>query len=167
MELKLKKIPQKKKLMILIMIGVFGIFLVIIGSAGGKKTNAQKNNGENTESNATLAYIENVENKIRTITRQITGSDSAVIVTVSEGIKYVYVSNEKSADGKTEHEYITVRNESGAGEMILQKEIYPAIEGVSVVCRGGDNPLVQSKLISVISTALGLPSNRICIAGAK
>ena len=167
MNLKIKNIPQKKKLLILILIGVFGVFLVIIGSAGEKKTAAQKNGGENTEYNATLAYIENVENKIRTITRQITGSDGAVIVTVSEGIKYVYVSNEKSTDGKTECEYITVRNEKGAGEMILQKEIYPAISGVSVVCRGGDDPFIQAKLISLISTALELPSNRICIAGAK
>lgn len=115
-----------------------------------------------------MAYIESLENKIRTITRQITGSDNAsVIVTVSDGVQYVYVSDEKSDEGGTDREYITVRKENGAGTLILQKEIYPPVEGVSVACRGGDDPGIQSKLIAVISTALGLPSNRICIVGVK
>ena len=84
-----------------------------------------------------MAYIENLENKIRTITGQITGSDNvSVIVTVSDGVQYVYVSDEKTEDGSMNREYITVRKENGAGTLILQKEIYPPIEGVSVACRG-------------------------------
>lgn len=168
MKTKLKDMPPKLKLVILAALGIFGVLLVIIGSSGGKKTVAQKNTAENTEDNATLAYIESLENKIRTITRQITGSDNvSVIVTVSDGVQYVYVSDEKSGEGGTDREYITVRKENGSGTLILQKEIYPPVEGVSVACRGGDDPGLQAKLISVISTALGLPSNRICIVGVK
>lgn len=168
MKTKLKDMPPKLKLAILAALGIFGVLLVIIGSSGGKKTVTQKNTAENSEDNATLAYIESLENKIRTITRQITGSDNvSVIVTVSDGVQYVYVSDEKSDEGGTDREYITVRKENGAGTLILQKEIYPPVEGVSVACRGGDDPGLQAKLISVISTALGLPSNRICIVGVK
>lgn len=168
MKTKLKDMPPKLKLAILAALGIFGVLLVIIGSSGGKKTVAQKNTAENSEDNATLAYIESLENKIRTITRQITGSDNvSVIVTVSDGVQYVYVSDEKSGEGGTDREYITVRKENGSGTLILQKEIYPPVEGVSVACRGGDDPGIQSKLIAVISTALGLPSNRICIVGVK
>lgn len=95
MKTKLKDMPPKLKLAILAALGIFGVLLVIIGSSGGKKTVAQKNTAENTEDNATLAYIESLENKIRTITRQITGSDNvSVIVTVSDGVQYVYVSDE-------------------------------------------------------------------------
>ena len=45
------------------------------------------------------------------------------------------------------------------------KEIYPDVTGVSVACRGGDDPVIQAKLIRVISTSLGVSSNRICIVG--
>ena len=168
MKMKLKDMPPKMKLVILAVLGIAGVLLVIIGSSGQKNAGVQKNTSENKEDNATLAYIENLENKIRTITGQITGSDNvSVIVTVSDGVQYVYVSDEKTEDGSMNREYITVRKENGAGTLILQKEIYPPIEGVSVACRGGDDPNIQAKVISVISTALGLPSNRICIVGIK
>ena len=77
------------------------------------------------------------------------------------------MSEGNSEEGGRDRECMSVRKEDGAGTLILQKEIYPPVEGVSVACRGGDDPGIQSKLIAVISTALGLPSNRICIVGVK
>lgn len=168
LKIRLSDMPSKLKLAMLAVLGIVGILLVVIGTSGEKKPDAQKNISENTEDNSTSAYIESIENKIRNITRQITGSDNVgVIVTVSDGVQYVYVSDEKSDSAGTDREYVTVRNENGAGALILQKEIYPPIEGVCVACRGGDDPSIQAKLISVIATALGLTSNRICIVGVK
>lgn len=117
---------------------------------------------------STLEYIEGLENKLRTITEQITGSnDVKVIVSISSGTEYVYVSNEEFDENYSAKEYITVRTENGSDELILLKEVYPQVTGVSVACRGGDDPEVQAKLIRVISTAFGITSNRICIVGTK
>jgi len=81
-----------------------------------------------------------------------------VLITVKGGTERVYIKN---GDG-----YITVRTDSGYAP-ILSQSIYPEITGVSVVCRGGDNFEVKKKLIDVISTAVGVSSNRICIVGTK
>lgn len=156
--------PKKKKIG-LVLLGCLGLLLILVGSLGKNGAGKEETGQVFSEDSSTLAYIERVENRIRTITEQITGSDDpSVLVTVKGGPEYVYVSNEK-ADGAKE--YVTVRKENGAGELILIREIYPEIEGVSVVCRGGDSPEIKAKLISVISTALGVSSNRICIVGEK
>lgn len=155
-----------KKLIWLALAAVLGIILIIFGSlSGSSKT---KNTEVSNEDIKTEAYIESVENKIKNITEQITGSrDSCVIVTAKSRVESVYVCDEKtSGDGKAQ-EYITVKNSDGEGSLVLVKQIYPEISGVSIVCRGGDEMNIQAKLIKAVSTALGIPSNRICIVGTK
>ena len=162
----LDKMSGKNKGILLAVIGLIGILLIVIGTIGEKRqTNADT--GTAVEKNlSTLEYIETLENKIKTITEQITGSDQ-VIVSIASGPEYIYVSNEELDENYSAKEYITVRTENGSDELILLKEIYPEIEGVSVACPGGDNPELQAKLIEVISTALDVSSNRICIVGTK
>ena len=156
----------KKKSLILDIIGIIGLALIIFGTFSEKEG---KEISKNTEENInTLAYIERLEHKIGNIAEQIPGSSNVrVIVSVSSGTEYIYVSNEKLSENSSSKEYITVRTENGGDELILLKEIYPDVTGVSVACRGGDDPLIQAKLISVISTSLGVSSNRICIVGIK
>ncbi|MBQ9510898.1 MAG: hypothetical protein IJR55_04330 [Clostridia bacterium] len=157
---------EKKKMIWLTAIFILGVLLVIFGFAGKDKT--EKNVTTDKEDTQTEEYIALIENKIRNITEQITGDGkAAVIVTVKSGIESVYVCDEKNGANSSEIEYITVRNGDGAGSLVLLKQIYPEIEGVSVACRGGDDVKIQAKLIKAISTALGLSSNRICIIGTK
>ena len=158
----------KKKSLILALAGIIGLMLIIFGTFGEKndeKEDVVKNSKENI---STLEYIQALENKIGNIAEQITGSDNVrVIVSVSSGTEYIYVSNEKLGENSSSKEYITVRTENGADELILFKEIYPCVTGVSVACKGGDSPEIQAKLIAVISTSLNVGSNRICIVGIK
>lgn len=162
------KMSGKKKGILLAVIGFIGILLIIIGTVGEKRKEAANTENMLEKNQATLEYIEMLENKIKTITEQITGSDRVkVIVSISSGPEYIYVSNEELDENYSAKEYITVKTENGSDELILLKEVYPKVEGVSVACPGGDNPEVQAKLIRVISTALDVSSNRICIVGTK
>ena len=156
----------KKKSLILAIIGIIGLALIIFGTFGEKENEEILKNTE--ENISTLEYIERLENKIGNITEQITGSsDVRVIVSVSSGTEYIYVSNEKLTENSSSKEYITVRTANGGDELILLKEIYPDVTGVSVACKGGDQPEIQAKLINVISTSLGVSSHRICIVGIR
>lgn len=160
----LEGLSGKKKSLILALAGIIGLALIIFGTFGEKEN---KENAKNVQENVnTLEYIALLENKICNIAEQITGSsDVRVIVSVSSGTEYIYVSNEKVSENSSSKEYITVRTESGADALILLKEIYPEVTGVSIACRGGDRPEIQSKLIDIIATSLGVSSNRICIVG--
>ena len=157
---------EKKKMIRLAIIFAIGVALVLFGVAGKEKS--EKNKVEDKEDTQTEEYIALLENKIGNITEQITGDGkAAVIVTVKNGIESVYVYDKKDGVNSSEIEYITVKNGDGSGELVLLKQIYPEIEGVSIACRGGDDGKIQAKLIKAISTALGLSSNRICIIGTK
>ncbi len=154
----------KKKGILLAAIGILGVLLILWGTFGEKETEeASEKTGENL---TTLEYIDQLENKIGNIAKQITGSNEVrVIVSVSTGTEYIYVSNEKLGENSSSKEYITVRTENGSDALILLKEIYPEVTGVSVACHGGDSPEIQAKLIRVISTSLNVSSHRICIVG--
>ena len=161
-------ISEKKKLLLLILLGVLGLALVLWGylSPSGEEKEAFAEKTEN--SFKTMEYISDIENKIRSITEKITGStDVSVIVSTESGTEYVYVSNESAAGDKNTREYITVKNESGRYELVLAKEVYPEIKGISIACPGGDSSAVQRKIINSISTAFGISKNRICIVGTK
>lgn len=40
------------------------------------------------------------------------------------------------------------------------------IAGVGIVCRGGDDRLIEARLTALVSAACGIRSNRICVTGA-
>ena len=54
-------------------------------------------------------------------------------------------------------------NSSGGEEALLTKQLQPDILGVVVVCDGGSNSDVQESVVNAVSTALGLPTNRISV----
>lgn len=164
----LDTLSGKKKSLILVVAGIVGLMLIIFGTFGEKQEEFEENSKSQKENMSTLEYIEALENKIGNIAEQITGSGNVrVIVSVSSGTEYIYVSDEKTGENSSSKEYVTVRTENGADELILFKEIYPEVTGVSVACKGGDSPEIQAKLIAVISTSLNVGSNRICIVGIK
>ena len=149
----------KKKIILLAALGVLGILLVIFGTIGGK---TEKNTLSSDEKNGDESYIAELENKIYNVIAKVAGDkDAVVIITCDGGTEHIYVSND--GDGG---EYVTVRND-GDYSLVLSRNVYPAVTGISVACRGGDDPILQKKLINVISTALGVSSNRICIVGTK
>jgi len=147
----------KKKMILLAALGVLGVLLVIFGTLGGK---TEKNTLTSDEKNGDESYIAELENKIYNVIAKVAGDkDAVVIITCDGGTEHIYVSN----DGD---EYVTVRTD-GDYSLVLSRNVYPSVTGVSVACKGGDDPILQRKLINVISTALGVSSNRICIVGTK
>ena len=161
-------ITEKKKIFILVLLGALGLVLVLLGYFSPASAENEISAEKTENSFKTMEYISDIENKIRSITEKITGStDVSVIVSAESGTEYVYVSNESAAGDKNTREYITVKNESGRYELVLAKEVYPEIKGISIACPGGDSSAVQRKIIDSVSTAFGISKNRICIVGTK
>lgn len=159
---------EKKKTIILAFLGIVGIILVVLGYLAPWKKNNSTSDKENLNSSGTMEYIRDIENKIRSMTEKITGDTNvSVIVSTENGTEYVYVSNENIDGNDISKEYITIKNEKGTNELVLLKEVYPTITGVSIACPGGDDSSVKRKIIDLVSTAFGLSKNRICVVGTK
>ena len=93
-----------------------------------------------------------------------------VTVYFDSGFETIYAYNEESKSSSTgtnsEKKYVTIG--SGNDEsMVCVLERMPNICGVAIVCKGGGNPLVSNQLTNLISSAFGVPKNKIYIAEGK
>ncbi len=113
-------------------------------------------------------YTENLEKRIKELCRSCDGAgDVHVLLTLDSGSEYVYASDveqkKEGESGSVTREYLIVSTSSG-DEPVKVTEIYPRIRGVAVVCSGGDRPEVREKITSLLSAALGIPTNRIRVS---
>ena len=52
---------------------------------------------------------------------------------------------------------------SGKKEALLKTQKQPTIQGVVVVCEGAGSMIVQERVTQVVTTALGIPYNKVCV----
>ena len=62
-----------------------------------------------------------------------------------------------------ETKYIKIKDENGAEKALSVTQIQPTVKGVVIVCNGGDNPVVQKKIIDAVKTALNITSKRVYV----
>ena len=136
---------------------VCGIFLIVLGSSLNESESGLQST--QTEDLATLqSYEQRLEKEIAALCDEVSGvGQSEVMVQLKSGSRVIYATDEK---GKP-----TLVG-SGSSEQALPSTVLPPeIAGVAVVCRGGHSPSTQQTLIALISTALGIPTNRVIVAG--
>ena len=125
---------------------------------------------------AAEAYEQLLEQRLEQLLSCVEGAgEVAVMVTLENGTQAVYAqaiqqSSDIAAaqnDGSSEHtsytaEYVLV--ETGSGEEALtETTLQPTVKGVAVVCTGARELHVVSRITELVSTVLGIPSNRICV----
>ena len=147
---------------VLLAIALLGAVLLIFGSdaEGGQIS------GENT---ANEEYISDVENKIEQMIKQVCRGEVTVIVTAESSEEYVYAENTEEMTEKNNGEAVrTSRSNQYAvinGQTVIKTVLKPKIRGIAVVCLGGDDPVLQYKIIKLLSCAYGVSEAKICVAG--
>lgn len=144
------------KLAIILTVALIGVGLIVFGGAGG--SGGGRDSSRTSESFS--RYAAEVEEKVCALCSKVEGvSGVRAAVSFECGFEYVY-AQEKEA-GK----YLVVG--SGSSESAVRvTEKMPTISGIGIVCRGGGDPLVQSRLINLLSAAFGVGSNKIYITEA-
>lgn len=175
---------QKKKwnpVTLLLIAGLGGIFLIGIApmlSAQDKKSEAVSSA---PEAITTDEYAEKLEVKLKNILGQIDGVGRVeVMVTLKNGYSYRYAVTEKKGSdvsedirseeerktvkkNTTEQSYVLVEGDSGS-EPLITAMSEPEVQGVIVVCDGGDNAVVKSKVTEAVKVALDLSSAKITVS---
>lgn len=172
-------ISKRDSKKLIIIFGFLGIFLISLsnifkpGCDSPVKPAQTKVNSEE--------YVSRLEQNLESIVSSIKGAGTAkVLVTLENGTETVYATEEKKnkaasedkSGGETtrrkesddcEKKYITIKDSEGTEHALAVTEIQPRIKGVIVVCQGADDPLVQQRVLNAVTTALSVPSNRVCI----
>lgn len=167
---KTNKANINKKTALFVVIGLAGMFLILISEMdlGSEKDKKEISN----DSFSTVEYCDYLESKVEEIVRSIDGAgETRVMITLSETTEYVYATNDKntrkntenSADTVSEREYIIIERDNNDTGLLL-KTIEPKVRGVAVVCEGGDNAQVQQQIYSAVGAVLSLSTSRISIS---
>ena len=138
---------------------VLGALLLLLGSGYGKSEQTKPSEETFAESADELrAYRTALEKEVAAICDAVKGvSHVEVMVTLECGYRVIY-----TADGNGD----PVKVGSGSNQKALYRTLQPpTVSGVVVVCHGGDSPTLQRTLNDLISTALGISANRVCVAG--
>ena len=151
---KLKKIKFEHIVVIILAAAVGAVAIFTFGGSGEKKENYT---GE------TEKYVANLENKLSETLSKINGADKvSVVITVGSGITSDIAKDEKTVkDG--DKTTTTSAPVLVGGKPIVLKEVYPEITGVVIVAKGADNINVKMALLDAVTTALGIPCDRIKI----
>lgn len=165
------------KVKLIVCIGVLGMVLILISSFTGKSKPVSEPEPTGTAED----YIVSMEKKLLNLVTSIEGVGRAnVMVTMESGTQYVYAKEEKKNLDTTkdysgeeemtvvqkdnlEQRYILVDGGGGRKQALLETQLEPVVKGVVVVCEGAENPLVEQRIMNAVTTALAIPSNRVCV----
>ena len=140
-------IKKHKSKIIISLLALLGIALILLGSSSF-------NSEKDTDCFSSTAYASELEKKLESFLKNVDGINNVdVIVTLDISNEKVYAKNESSYD------YIL----SSKGDPIKIAEIYPCVRGVAVACTNGHNDNVKKEITELISSYLGISSNRIKI----
>ena len=103
-------------------------------------------------------YEAQLEKELEAICEAVSGvGETEVMVTFESGYTVQYQKN-------GDNDPATVGTGSNE-EALFHTLVPPEVAGVGIVCRGGNSPTVKETLTELISTTLGIPSNRVYITG--
>ena len=106
----------------------------------------------------------NLQQELSQILSQIQGVGQVqVLLTVAEGERFVYQTDESSTSIDT----VIVSDENRVESGLICQVIPPTYRGAIVVCQGADRPEVQLKVVEAVSKVTGLGSDRITVLKMK
>ena len=170
---------------IIVVVGVVAILVIFLSSFFG----GNKKQTTNTETSASAQSVDDFKTQTeQSLTNLINGiegvGNASVLVTIEKSSEQVYATEEKTStqtqqdkntssttknqsNNSNETKYLVIKNSDGTQQPIAVTEVQPIVKGVVVVCDGGDNPLIQQKVIQAVTTALDITSTRVCVIQSK
>lgn len=159
-------VNSKNKNKIIIAVGVVGVLLILLselnfGTASGEN---KKNADKDTDY---ASYVNSLNAELTELLSSIDGvGECRVMITLRNTSESVYAKNSDSSSSDNSNsssdEYVIYDSENGDSPILL-KENFPDIEGVAIVCSGGDNIAVKEKVIKCVSALFNISSNRISV----
>ncbi len=195
-EEKEKSLPFMQRLLqndkarkIIVVVGVAAILLIFLSSFfKGDKQQASSTEAVQPAAAAAQSVDDFKAQTEQSLTNLINGiegvENASVLVTVEKSSEQIYATEEKTStqtqqdkntgtttknqsNNSNETKYLVIKNSDGTQQPIAVTEVQPIVKGVVVVCSGGNDPLVQQKVIQAVTTALDITSARVCVVQSK
>lgn len=160
---------DSKKIKIIIAVGMIGVILIAMSDIFAKD---EKNTSSETTNDTSYSdYTNELEDKLCNIISSMDGvGECKVMITLENSKENVYATdNENKTDSdsaSSKDEYVIYDSDNGETPVLI-KEYYPKIQGVSVVCSGGDNIVVKEQIINTVTSLFNISTNRVSVSKIK
>ena len=112
------------------------------------------------------AYADEVEQKVESLCNKIDGVSSAhVVVTLKGGYRAIYATDHQSGSSSNKKQTVIIGSGSSEHALLVGYE-NPEIAGIGIVCSGGDDAQKRKLIISVVSSAFDISTNKIFVTGS-
>lgn len=181
---------KKEKIVIFFLMGVFFLLIAtpVSDLTGNRKKQKSTKTGTNQQTQQKKiqekdAYIAALENKLEQTIEGMEGAGKVdVMITLKDNGEKIldknqpYESeeetnteeNKESKKNRIQNNQETVLVETeGNTEPIIVRELYPDIEGVVVVCEGGDNSALTVKIKEAVQALFSIDAHKIVVCKSK
>ncbi len=153
------------KFILIILGGALGVVLLIFGSGmdSSKEADADTSQSDSYYGDAD-AYAAMLESRVADICSGVKGAGKvSVFVSLKGGYRTVYAVDSQSGSSGYKNEIVMSGSGSDKKAVITAYE-NPEIAGVGIVCEGAGSAEVRSQIISLVSAALDISTNKIYVA---
>lgn len=159
---------DSKKIKIIVAVGLIGIVLIFASDMLGKDNKKQEVSNDKISYEE---YTDQLESKLKNLITAIDGvGECHVMITLENTTESVYATDvEFKNDNDSinqKDEYVFYDSEKGETPVLI-KEYLPKVQGVTVVCTGGDNIAVKEKIIQAVTSLFNIPTNRVSVSKIK
>jgi hypothetical protein len=153
---------RKRVIPLLILCAFLGVILMLLGGRDGGDSKAE----DGLEALDPNVYAEQVEKQVEELCNRIDGvSGTYAVVALKGGYRAIYASDVQSGSTSKKNQTVLIGSGSDEQGLLIGYE-NPEISGVGIVCSGGDDYNIRKDIIAMVSSAFGLPSNKIFVAGS-
>lgn len=113
-----------------------------------------------------------LESSLRDILCQVHGAGRVeVLLSEKRGTEILYQTDvELSRTDNTEHrqsQTVRIQNSAREEDGLIRQTNPPVLQGVLVVCQGGDDPKVKLAIVEAVTRVTGLPSSSVSVLKMK
>ena len=162
-------------------LGIAGILLLGASELLPSTTDSEKPAAQTSGELSVSSQEQALEQRVQEIVGTVEGAGKVkVMITLEDAGETIYAQDEQL---DAEHQYdengqkVLDRNsgqsshlffDSGSDEQPLVETVrQPTVQGVAVICEGAGDVSVESRITQVVSTVLGIPTNRVCVAAMQ
>lgn len=162
---------KKKNVRLILALGLAGMLLILVSeiAAPAEKQTCREMTSEDPYED----YIAYTEKRLADILGKIDGVGRVSVMVTAQGTQeniYEQEVKESSSGEKgsrqSENSVVIVQND-GNREALVRKTVNPELNGVIVVCEGGNSSRIKEKICCAVSVSLGIETSRIYVAGYR
>ena len=156
------RVKKDGKLLIFILIGVVGLILLIFGGNMTQKTSKDKDASEALPDSQ--VYAKGVEEEVERICASVAGNCGVeVVVSLEGGYRAVYAADSQSSSSGYKSSMVLIGSGSSEEAVLVCYE-NPKISGIGIVLSCREDKNLKNNIISLVSAAFSVGSNKIYVA---